>query len=381
MSLLLLALLACEEPVEKPTATCDAAAGDICTWAGTGQAAFYGEDQPKEEAMFYYPVDIEMSDRGDPIVVDWNNHRLRSIDAQGHIHTEVGTPFLGDGDPATADLVCPGVAGTTVNLNHPTDVEYTADGKLLIASWHTHKIRLWDPATGLACVHCGTSPGFVGDNWESATGMLMNQPKALAQDADGNLFIIDSRNGRVRELASNFTIDTFSGDGTFGYAGDGGPVESAVFNFPNGPNPTPGGSLAFSPDYRKLYIADSLNNRIRMVDLATGLIDTVVGNGTAGLSGDGGSGRDAMVFEPRDIEVGPDGVMYIADTGNSVIRTWDPATDVIETIAGNGTAGFSGDDGPAVDAMIDQPFGLDIGLDGNVYFADTYNNRIRVIYR
>lgn len=382
MSLLIITLLGCEpnEP-SKPPAGCEPVAGNVCTWAGTGDAAFFGENSPKEEAMFYYPQDVEFSELGDPLILDWNNHRIRSIDSAGNIHTEVGTPFVGDGDPVMADLSCPGVDGLTVNLNHPTDAVYLRDGRILFASWHTHKLRIVDPMTGLSCVHCGTTPGFAGDNGEDAGTALMNQPKAVVVDGDDNIYFLDSRNGRVRALSADYTIRTFAGDGTYGFAGDGGPATAAVFNFPTGPNPTPAGSLAFSPDYSLLYIADSLNHRVRVVDMATGIIDTVIGTGTAGFGGDGGPGRSAMLNEPRDIEVDTDGRLYMVDTQNARVRVWDPATDIIETIAGNGEVGFSGDGGDALDASFNVPSGLDIGTDGNVYVADTFNNRIRVIYR
>ncbi len=381
---LLMLSVGCDPGAEsKPpiVAACDPSSGNICTWAGTGDAAFYGENLPKEQSMFYFPVDIELSELGDTLIIDWNNHRIRSVDAEGLVHTEVGTPFVGDGDPVMADLSCPGVDALTVNLNHPTDAVYMRDGRILFASWHTHKLRLVDPLSGLSCVHCGTTPGFVGDNGEDASTALMNQPKAVLTDANDNIYFLDSRNGRIRKLSADFTIDTFGGDGTFGYSGDGGPVDAAVFNFPTGPNPTPAGALAFNADESVMYVADALNHRIRAVDMATGIIDTVVGTGTAGFSGDGGSGPSAMVNEPRDLEVGPDGRVYFVDTANERIRVWDPTSDRVETLAGDGESGFAGDGGPALDARFSTPSGLDLDMDGNVYVADTFNHRIRVIYR
>ena len=119
-----------------------------------------------------------------------------------------------------------------------------------------------------------------------------------------------------------------------------------------------------------------------MVDMATGLIETVVGTGTAGFGGDGGDGTAAMLNNPRDLTFDSDGILWIADTDNHVIRTWDPTTGIIDTAVGTPeTSGFAGDGGPAADAELYRPFGLNFSPDGDLYIADTYNHRIRVVYR
>ena len=145
-------------------------------------------------------------------------------------------------------------------------------------------------------------------------------------------------------------------------------------------NPEPGGNIALGGDGR-LYIADTFNNRIRRVDFVARTVETVAGNGEQGFSGDGGPATAARFNRPRDLELGPDGRLYIADTNNHRIRAVDLQTGTIETVAGDGQPGFSGDGGPAGSASLHRPFGIAFDAPGNLYVADTFNNRIRRVTR
>jgi sugar lactone lactonase YvrE len=145
-------------------------------------------------------------------------------------------------------------------------------------------------------------------------------------------------------------------------------------------NPEPGGSITVDAEGR-VYLADTYNNRIRRIDFTAGTVTTIAGNGTAGYGGDGGPATAAMLNLPRDLELGPDGRLYIADTDNHRIRAVDLGTGVITTIAGNGQAGFSGDGGPATEASFARPFGVAFDRQGQMYVADTFNNRIRKVVR
>lgn len=363
---------------DMPACTPDS--GVICAWAGTGDAAYDGGGRHRLNSYFYYPMDVEFSPHGRPVIADWNNHKLRLVEEDDTLTTIMGTDFLGDGPPDLGDLTAPGADGTTVNLNHPTDHEYYSNGVLLSASWHTHKLRTWDPATGLVMVVLGSSPGFAGEDDAPASEAKLNQPKAVTIDSQGNAYFVDMRNERVRLLTYQETVRTIAGNGEKDYCGDGGPATEACLNFPKSENPEPGGSVALSADERTLYIADTENHVLRAVDLDTGLISTVVGTGTAGFAGDGGPGLSAQLSFPRDIEVGPDGRIFIADEGNNRVRVWDPSADSIETYAGNGELASEGDDGPALDASFNRPFGVEVDSDGAVYVADTFAHRIRVIY-
>lgn len=382
----LLWIAACAGPSGDDTSTAAAAcatdAGNLCTWAGTGAAGYDGEGHDRLETMLYWPMDIELSPYGRPVISDWNNHRLRLVEDDDTLTTIMGDAFPGDGPADQSDLVFPGAPGTTVLLNHPTDVAYLPDGTLILAAWHNHKLRTWDPGTGLVYVHCGLGPGFTptDEGTADATGMLMNMPKSLALDPAGNIYFIDQKNERVRELTADFQVRTIAGNGTLGFGGDGGPATAAVLGFPTSAQPEPGGAIAIGPD-GNLYIADTENNRIRKIDLTSGMIDTIAGTGDAIYSGDGGPALQAGLNHPRDLEFDADGLLWIADTDNHAIRTMDLTSGVINTVAGTGTEGFSGDGGPATQAALYRPFGVAIAPDGNVYISDTYNHRIRVLYR
>ncbi len=383
-----LALIACDpdikesEPiVEDIPKDCEAVVGNICTWAGTpGVAAFDGGGNHRLSSYFYWPMDIEFSPYGKPVIADWNNHQVRMVEEDNSLKTVIGTKFVGDGDPVQGDLVAPGVPGTTINLNHPTQAIYYPDGTLLSSSWHTFKFRTWDPATGLTYVLWGAGPGFTGENGEDATGKLNSFLTSVVMDSNENLYFIDQRNLRVRELTADYKLWTIAGTGTAGYTGDGGPANAATLSFPVGNQPEPGGSLAMSADEKTLFVADTMNSVIRAINLDDGSIRTVAGTGIAGYSGDGGPATAAQLNQPRDLEVDADGNIYIADTDNHTIRM--VATDgTISTLAGTGTSGATGDEGPAVDATLYRPFGVALGTDGNLYVADTYNHAIRVIFR
>jgi hypothetical protein len=182
------------------------------------------------------------------------------------------------------------------------------------------------------------------------------------------LYIADSQNNRVRavNLGTNI-ITTVAGNGVGTFGGDGGPATSA-----NLKNPT--GVAVFG---NSLYIADNQNNRIRVVNLLTGVINTVAGTGTAGSGGDGGSAESAQLNGPYGVAVDVSGNLYIADTNNNRIREVNPISGIIFTVAGNGTVGSGGDGGPATSAQLYHPAGVALDAIGHIYIADTDNQRIR----
>lgn len=365
-----------------PVAPCEPIAGDICTWAGNGLAAYDGDGHHRLESSFYFPNGLTFSDRGQPLIADWNNHKIRMVQADDTLVTIMGTFFVGDGDAAAADATEAGAAGTDVNLNHPTEQVYLSDGTLVSASWHTHKLRSWDPDTGIVHVTLGRGPGYAGDDYAPAADALLNQPKDVVADAQDNLYFVDMRNERVRLHGADGTIYTVAGNGDKGYNGDGIPAREASLNFPKSENPEPGGAVLLSADETLLYIADTENHRVRVVDLATGIINTFAGTGEAGFSGDGGPAASAQLNYPRDLALTPDGQMLVADTDNEVIRAIDLATGTITTIAGTaGVQGFEGDGGPATESVLNRPFNVAVDPDGNIFIADTFNHRVRVIWR
>jgi len=356
--------------------------GTICNFAGNGDPAFTGEGEPALATSLYWPVDLEVAPDGRAYILDWQNHRVRRVDADGRVRTVLGTQGIGDGpDPGTgSETAAPGVAGTSINLNHPTDVQLTPDGgALLVAAWHNHKIRKVDLTDGLGLIACGRGPGFAGDGGPEATALL-NQPKGIALAPSGDLYILDARNLRVRRVrAQSGVIETVAGSGMRGAAGDGGDPLAAAFAFQvDSDNPEPGGAIALDGEER-IYLADTENHRVRRVDLARGIVETVAGTGAAGGAGDGGPATEAELSHPRDVEIAPDGRLFIADTENHRVRVVDPSTGVIETVAGTGEPGMDGDGGPARAAMLRRPFGIALDAGGDLYIADTLNNVVRKV--
>jgi DNA-binding beta-propeller fold protein YncE len=214
-----------------------------------------------------------------------------------------------------------------------------------------------------------------------ALGALMNQPKSVViSKTTGAIYLVDTRNYRIRRIGTDGVIDTVVGGGTApGFGGDGGPPLQAQLQFQKvSDNPEPGGGLAID-DQDRLYIVDTENQRIRRVDFAANVIETVAGNGTAGFSGDGGPATEASLDYPRDVALGPDGKLYIADTDNHRVRAVDLASGVINTVVGDGMARFGGDGGDPLAASLQRPWGITFDADGNLYIADTFNNRIRKV--
>ncbi|MCB9796185.1 MAG: hypothetical protein H6741_26105 [Alphaproteobacteria bacterium] len=370
--ILLLTLLGCAEPCEDGLPT---DADVVCTFAGTGDAAYDGGGLHRLESMFYYPQDIEFSEYGRPVISDWNNHKLRMLEDDGTLTTIMGSDFIGDGPADFSDLEPPGAPGTTVNLNHPTQQAWRPDGILLSASWHTHKMRTWDPETGLTVVVSGGAPGYAGEDGTDARDAQWNQPRGVIVDSQSNAYVVDMRNQRVRLIDAAGDIYLIAGNGEKGFCGDGGPAVDACLNFPQSENPEPGGALALDEDANLLYVLDTENHRVRVVDLETGIIDTVAGTGEPGYAD--GDALSAQFNFPRDIVL-HEGRLIIADGDNHVIRAFDLDSGEVSTLAGTGADGAEGDGGPALEATFYRPFGVEVDLEGRVYVADTFNHRIRV---
>lgn len=211
-------------------------------------------------------------------------------------------------------------------------------------------------------------PDSIGDGGPAVAAVL-RAPEGVAVDGDGHVYVSERAGDRVRRIdASTGVITTFAGTGRPGYSGDGGPADQAMLGVPT--------DLAV--DSRgNLYIAEPGTHRVRVVDGATGVITTLAGTGEAGFGGDGGPATRARLQTPFGVSVAPDGSIYITDTDNHRIRRVDPATGVIETVAGDGTAGFGGDGGPATSASLWRPHRVVVDADGTLYIGDSFNHRIR----
>jgi sugar lactone lactonase YvrE len=224
--------------------------------------------------------------------------------------------------------------------------------------------------------------GFSGDGGP-ATSAELNFPDGVGLDSEGNLYIGDAANNRIRKInVTTGVITTVAGNGFAGYAGDGGLATNAELNFPSRPA---------IDNFGNIYIADYSNNRVRKVDASTNIITTVAGDGTAGYSGDGGSAAYAQLNGPLSVTVDAAGNLYIGDLNNERIRVVNTTTNQatllgvtiqpgeIETVAGNGITGYAGDGGSALNAYLNFPTGLLIDPQGNLYFADANNNAVRLV--
>ena len=212
--------------------------------------------------------------------------------------------------------------------------------------------------------------GFSGDGGP-ATSAEMDNPTGVAVDSSGNIYFADPDNQRIRKVtASTGHMSTVAGNGTYGFSGDGGAATSAELKNPDAVAVDSSGNV---------YIADSFSNRVRKVTVSTGVITTVAGSGTAGYSGDGSAATSAELNFPTGVAVDSSGNIYIADIDNYVIRKVTASTGVISRVAGNGTAGFSGDSGLAISAELSTPAGVAVDTSGNIYIGDYRNERIRKV--
>jgi sugar lactone lactonase YvrE len=358
-----------------------------CTWAGVkGSRGFNGDGIDRRETWFGFVSDLTFAPDGRAWVLDWNNHRVRRVEADQTLQTVMGTDYEGDGPPGQIDRLPvgnpEGAPADTVALNHPTDIEFLSDGTVVLAAWHNNKIRIMDPETGIVTVVAGDGYGYTGDDGP-AYEALFNQPKALAIDSRDRIYTNDQRNQRIRLIDDSDppSITTIAGTGVKGFSGDGGPALQAQFGFDQGTTPLPSGSLVLRD--HELFVADSLNHRIRRIDLDTGMIETIAGNGVEGYSGDGGPALQASFNQPLDIELGPDGRLYVADTFNNAIRAIDLESGIVEHVAGNGQHCertincYEEDDLVSADELqLSEPYGIAFDEEGALYIADTNNSRI-----
>jgi trimeric autotransporter adhesin len=264
-----------------------------------------------------------------------------------------------------------GGQATSAAISYGYGVAVDASGNIYIADTNSHCIRMVTKSTGIISTVAGTGyPGYSGDGGQ-ATSAALYSPYGVAVDASGNIYIADSANYRIRMVTkSTGIISTVAGTGSSGYSGDGGQATSAALYSPRGVAVDASGTI---------YIADTYNNRIRMVTKSTGIISTVAGSGTQGYKGDGGPATSANLYYPASIAVDALGNIYIADQYNNCIRMVTKSTGIISTVAGTGYSGYSGDGGQATSAALYYSCGVAVDVSGNIYIADSSNYRIRMV--
>ncbi len=338
----------------------------ILMYVGDGASGYSGDNGQASTAEISFPIGISVDNIGNLLICE--NSFVRKVSfATNIITTLAGSDtassfgFGGDGGLAT----CAGVFGPYAVCSDRTNNTYIAD------QWYS-EIRKVTFTTGLIDTFAGCR--LVGDFGDGANAKYakFNTISCICIDTlNAFLYVSDGYNYRVRKINMvSGIIEAYAGNGTNGYSGDGGPATAANF------------SKVFGLVVDKvgnLYIGDWNNGRIRKVDYATGIVTTVVGNGTVGYSGDGGPATAAQINKTTAICFDSCGNMFFSDENNQRVRRVDATTGIITTVAGNGTAGYSGDGGTATAAEFNHPTGVAIDKYGMLYVADYYNHRVRRI--
>ena len=387
-------------------------AGDIYTVAGDGSLGFSGDGGPATGAQLNSPQSVAVDGAGNLVITDTHNNRIRVVAAAtgtfykqamtaGDIYTVAGGgKHLGEGGPATNG-----------QLDTPQNVTTDGVGNLVIADTFHERIRVVAGKAGtfygramaagnIYTVAGNGIEGFSGDG-AAATSAELGDPNDVVTDGAGNLVIADTTNSRIRVVAASTgtfygkamtagDIYTVAGNGIEGFSGNGGPATSAELNEPQGVTVDGSGDLV---------IADSMNNRVRVVAASTGKfygkamtagdIYTIAGTGTIKSSGDGGPATAAELLAPEGVAVDGTGNVVIADTSNSRIRVAAAGTGTfygqamtagdIYTVAGTGKRAFAGDGGPATSAALRSPYGIATDSAGDLLIADTFNSRARMV--
>lgn len=388
----------------------DRATGRISTVAGTGEAGFSGDGGPATSARLERPAGLAFDPAGGLFVSDAGNYRVRRVSTSGVITTWAGSGesgYSGDGGLAAAARLSP--AGLA---NDPSGT-----GLAVVDRENNRVRRVSFDTTTIFTVAGNGLYGYLGD-LGPATSAGLRAPWRVAIGPEGDLYVADSENGRVRRVGrESRRISTYAGGGS---GPDGGPAESARLDFPVGLAFDSAGNLLIAETWagrvRKverstglirtvagggeltgdgvpatsarlqsplgicldsagnLFVADADVNRVRKVDAGTGLVSTVAGTGAEGYSGDGGPATAATMTSPQDLALDPAGNLHVS-TGDGRVRRIDASTGLISTYAGGGSS--LGDGGPATQAYLDNPSGLGFDAAGNLFIADGWGARVR----
>ena len=353
----------------------DAPQFTIKTIAGTGSSGNSGNGGAAINAQLSSVGGVVVLNNGNLIFADTYNNAIRSINKQTGIITIIAG--MVDGTPGSSE---DGLQATSASLSYPGGVSLdTMNNNLYIADTGNHKIRLVTfstGSTGIITTFAGTGmSGFSGDGSSAINAQLFG-PNDVAADVYGNVYITDTQNNRIRKVNSQGIISTFAGGGTSNdmnyFIGDGLKATSAALFYPSG----------VSADSGNVFIADTSHGRIRVVN-STGFITTFAGGGSCYYSCDGYPAVNAQLMSPTGVKVDVSGNVYIADGGNNKIFLVDHATGTITTFAGVG--GYSyvslGDGGPATSAHLNYPKSVAVDMSsGTLYIADSGDYRIREVY-
>ncbi len=336
----------------------------IETIANKDTSAGYGGDNgPAIDAKLWFPEAVCFDKSGNLLIADVANNRVRKIDPAGIITTIAGrdtTGYSGDNGPAT-----------DAGLWEPVDVFIDTVGDIYIADGLDNRIRKITVSTGIITTVAGNGiTGYSGDNGLAINAEL-NAPSGLYVNTHKDIFIADYYNDVVRKV-DGFTgiITTIAGNGSNGYSGDNGLAINAELD---------GAQKVCLDNAGNIFFSDQWNNVVRKVDAATGIITTFAGNGTVGYSGDGGPANNAQLNRPAGLFFDKQNNLFLTEFGNGVVRKIDAVTNIISTVAGNNTWGYSGDGGPPLNAQM-VPGDAILADNGDIIIADYDNQCIRKVY-
>ena len=347
----------------------------INTIIGDHGYGFGGDGGPALQATLTNPFGLAVDAAGDVWVADYWNNRIRMYAvANGNFNTVVGNGSVYDG-----------LAATSASLYFPRGPALDSKGNLYITDEGNNRIREVDATTGIISTVAGTnvpcpqSTQACGDGGPATSAGFYNPHSVNLDPTDTYMNIADTGNNKLRQVNTGTGIvSTIAGTGVAGFTGDGGPASAAEINSPRAPSYDSLGNL---------YFVDTSNHRIRKIDKTTGIITTVVGSGgfaahnqgcgNGGYSGDGGPATSAMLQCPLGMAIDANDNIYIADYLNSAIRKVDAKTQIITTVVGNGTPGYTGDNGPASAATLSYPDRVSVNGAGNLFISDTGNNVVR----
>ncbi len=332
----------------------------ITTVAGCDSSGYNGDNIPATNAKLANPYAVTIDGIGNLYIADGYSHRIRKVDVTGMITTIAGTNTSGyNGD---------NILATNAQLFHPTSVTCDHSGNVYFADAFNNRVRMIKASTGIITTVAGNGgTGYNGDNI-AATSATVDDPHVISIDTFGNLYITDFNNYRVRKVDNTGIITTIAGTGIAGYSGDDSMATNAQINRPYG---------IVADNFGNIYFSDYEANTVRKID-RFGIITKFAGTGALGFNGDNITADTAKLYHPCGLAADANNI-YIADGYNTRVRIVNITTGMINTIAGNGIGGYNGDNIPATTAELGTTTGVAIDSAGSIYIADFGNSRIRYI--